>query len=259
MSEKSTSLSANPRANPRANLSACGHLVRQHDSDHFFSALLLPASQRERAFTLLAFNQEIARVRSVVSEPILGQMRLQWWREAIEAVQAGKPAPAHETAAPLGALLKDEPQLAPLLLELLEARERDLDDAPFTGIEELEAYARASSAPLLQAIGENNPDIATGYALVGILRAVPAELKAGRCRLAEPHDVAALEAMVREVAERAAVLLGSPARGQAKLWRILARAYLKILRQSGYNVADERFQRPYTWRGLALLWASLTG
>lgn len=247
MSEKSTSLSA------------CGQLARQYDSDRFFSALFLPAIRREQVFTLLAFNQEIAKIRAMVSEPILGQMRLQWWREAIEAIRAGRPAPSHEVAAPLGDLINAQPPLVPLLLELLEARERDLDDAPFQNNDALLAYAAGTSIPLLRAMGEENDDIATGYALVGILRAIPSELRAGRCRLVEPHESDLLRSRVRDAADLAAEKLTGQARGQARLWQVLARCYLKQLRHSGYDVTDSRFQQPYTWRGLVLLWAFLTG
>ncbi len=247
MTEKSTSLSA------------CGALARQYDSDRFFSALFAAAEVREKLFTLMAFNQEIAKIRSIVSEPILGQMRLQWWRETIEGMQAGKPAPAHEVGAPLGKLLKAEPQLAEHLFALLDARERDLDDTPFAGVDELAAYARATSAPLLAAMGEVNEDVATGYALVGILRAIPAELQAGRCRLADANDIPAIQAKVEEVAALAGKYLAGKAKGQARLWQVLARSYLKQLRRVGHDVTDYRFQQPYTWRGLALLWAHLTG
>ena len=47
-----------------------------------------------------AANHEIAKTAEVVSEPAIGQIRLQWWREALEGVEAGRPR-AHEVAIPL--------------------------------------------------------------------------------------------------------------------------------------------------------------
>lgn len=228
--------------------------MRQQDSDRFLCALMAPVAGREKLFTLLAFNQEIAKIRSVVSEPVLGQIRLQWWQEAIEA----KTSPAHEVAQPLGALLASETGLRRLLIELLDARERDLSDDPFS-LAELTAYAKATSAPLLRAMGEEADDIATGYALVGILRAIPAEWAAGRCRLLSGLQREALGPAVRQVAGEATRLLSGPARGQARFWQAVARLYLKQLLKADYEVWDIRFQLPHPWRGAALLWASLTG
>src|SRR5208282_2178696 len=65
-------------------LSPVAALVRRHDRDRFQTALFAPAARREALFALYAFNCEIARVRERVTQPTLGQIRLQWWREAIE-------------------------------------------------------------------------------------------------------------------------------------------------------------------------------
>src|SRR5215469_6490166 len=69
--------------------SAVAAIVRRHDRDRFQTALFAPAARREALFALYAFNYEIARVRESVSQPTLGQMRLQWWREAIAAAFEG--------------------------------------------------------------------------------------------------------------------------------------------------------------------------
>src|SRR5271156_3271915 len=81
-------------------LSPVGALVRRHDRDRFQTALFAPAARREALFALYAFNYEIARVRESVREPMLGQIRLQWWREAIDAAYAGAASRRHEVAGP---------------------------------------------------------------------------------------------------------------------------------------------------------------
>ena len=68
-----------------AGLSPLGELVRRHDRDRYQTALFAPADRREALFALYAFNYEIARVRESVTQPMLGQIRLQWWREVIDA------------------------------------------------------------------------------------------------------------------------------------------------------------------------------
>src|ERR1700731_1564648 len=66
-------------------LSPVAALVRRHDRDRFQTVLFAPAARREALFALYAFNYEIARVRERVSEPTLGRLRLEWWREIIAA------------------------------------------------------------------------------------------------------------------------------------------------------------------------------
>ena len=63
-----------------------GTLAQQHDPDRFFLTLLQPAPVRPALWALLAFNYEVAKTREVVSDPTLGFMRLQWWREALEKI-----------------------------------------------------------------------------------------------------------------------------------------------------------------------------
>src|SRR5215831_19928675 len=70
-------------------LSSVAALVQRHDRDRYQTVLFAPAAHREALFALYAFNYEIARVRESVTEPILGRMRLQWWRENIAAAFEG--------------------------------------------------------------------------------------------------------------------------------------------------------------------------
>ena len=70
-------------------LSPVAALVRRHDRDRFQTALFAPVHRREALFALYAFNYEIARVRERTTEPALGEMRLEWWRETIAAAYDG--------------------------------------------------------------------------------------------------------------------------------------------------------------------------
>ena len=49
-------------------------------------------------FALYAFNLEIARVREPVSEPMPGEIRLQWWRDALVGAAAARSAPSGAAA-----------------------------------------------------------------------------------------------------------------------------------------------------------------
>src|ERR1700752_4314564 len=80
-------------------------LVRRHDRDRFQTVLFAPAARREALFALYAFNYEIARVRERVTEPTLGRIRLEWWRETIAAAFEGGPVRDHFVAQPLTATI----------------------------------------------------------------------------------------------------------------------------------------------------------
>src|ERR671926_643162 len=67
----------------------CADLVRDADKDRFLAALFAPEPARRGLLALYAFNVEVSRVRDRVSEPLPGEIRLQWWRDAISAREGG--------------------------------------------------------------------------------------------------------------------------------------------------------------------------
>src|SRR6266446_5867273 len=87
-------------------LSPVAALVQRHDHDRFQTVLFAPAARREALFALYAFNYEIARVRESVSQPMLGQIRLEWWRENIAAAFKGSPVRHHVVVEPLTAAIR---------------------------------------------------------------------------------------------------------------------------------------------------------
>ncbi|MBL8808196.1 MAG: squalene/phytoene synthase family protein [Rhodospirillales bacterium] len=161
--------------------------LRRHDAERWRTTLFAGGEARERLVALYAFNVEIARVRETVSEAILGQIRLQWWREALAEIAAGGPVRKHPVVA---ALAGARPDVA-LLTGIVDARERDLDDAPFADLDALEAYARGTSGTLTRAAfamcgaegGQAASDIGTAYGLAGMLRSLPHFSRARRCIL----------------------------------------------------------------------------
>src|SRR4051812_12730884 len=88
-----------------AGLSRAGEIGRRYDRDRYQTGLFAPSDRREALFALYAFNYEVARVRESVTQPMLGQIRLQWWREVIAASYAGAPARRHEIVQPLVATI----------------------------------------------------------------------------------------------------------------------------------------------------------
>ena len=110
-------------------LSPCGALVRAGDPVRFRHALFAPPAQREGLFALYAFNLELAKIAPMVSEPMLGEIRLQWWREAVEAAYDEGAVRAHEVVQPLTAAIRERALPRELLDRMIDARAADLDPA----------------------------------------------------------------------------------------------------------------------------------
>lgn len=184
----------------------CADQVRRFDHDRYLCALLAPEAVRPGLMALYAFNVEIARVREIVSEPVIGQMRLQWWRDALGEFATGK-VRDHPVAQALSRTVTDR-SLDPKLLErILAGREFDLEDKPPATLETLESYADATSAALSQAAlaatgvggeaaGRAAREVGIAWALTGLLRAVP--FHAQRRRLYLPQDMLAAAGVVPE-------------------------------------------------------------
>jgi phytoene synthase len=136
-----------------ATLSYCAGLVRDQAPGRYLATLFAPAAVRPALFGLYAFDHEIAKVRRVVSEPMAGLIRFQWWRDALDAIAAGRPAPAH----PVAQALQDAwPRLAiarPRLDAAIDARERELEQTAPETLPALEQHlAATSSGPVLTAL-----------------------------------------------------------------------------------------------------------
>jgi phytoene synthase len=121
-----------------ANLSACALAVKRYDRDRWFCGLFAPETRRDDLFGLYAFNVELGRVAEKVSEPLLGEIRLQWWREAIEGLYAG-PVRRHEVVAALKTAIARHGLERGLFDRLIDARARDLIAAPPEDLDALEA------------------------------------------------------------------------------------------------------------------------
>ena len=174
----------------------CAQELRERDPDRHLVTTLLPPSGRRGALALFAFDLELARIRDAVSEPMLGEIRLQFWRDTLVGVGRGAVA-AHPVAQAIAATITDDESIA-AMTALVDARARDLDDTPFADLAALSRYgtdtAGAVNTLLLRALGINDADVAeaaraagAGWALVGLMRALPHRAAARRMPI--PADV----------------------------------------------------------------------
>jgi len=269
----------------------CAAQARAADHGRWLCGLFAPETARRDLWTLLAFNAEIARTREVVREPMLGQIRLQWWREAIAEAYDGQ-VRAHQVMAPLAdAIARHRPPRA-RFEALLDGRLRDLQDEPFESLAALEAYAATTSGELsllmLDLLGVDDAAardaaaaIGTAWALVGLVRATP-HLAAHR-RLMLPGDLMGginpeslftgrpdgrLVDVLRAVIDRASTLLVEARRHRRKVpaaalpalvpARLLDRRIARI-RRADFQVFDQPAETSSASGPIGLWWAVRTG
>jgi NADH dehydrogenase [ubiquinone] 1 alpha subcomplex assembly factor 6 len=257
---KGESRSPDPRR-----LSAVAALVRRHDRDRFQTALFAPAGRREALFALYAFNYEIARVRETVSEPVLGQIRLQWWRESIAAAFEDGPVRGHIVVEPLTAAIRTHGLTRAHFDRLIDAREGDLDEAPLVSLADLESYAEATSARLvylaLESLGVRDPaaeraafHIGIAYALAGLLRAIPYRTRIGPPLVPAEIAVAATQHLASARAQRRAITRSAL---PALLPAILAERSLTRLQRVGFDPFDSALAVRDTMQSWRLALAAL--
>lgn len=127
----------------------CASLARERERDRWLSALFAPEAARPHLHALAAFTCEIARVRAAVREPLAGEMRLAWWREAL-AGERNSEASSHPVAA---ALIETRAKFAlpdSAFEDLLQGRTFDLYDDALATLADLEAYCRHTASALFQ-------------------------------------------------------------------------------------------------------------
>ena len=127
--------------------SYCAELVRSHDFARYASTLFVPAEERRALLALYAFNVEIFRVRDQVSQPLPGEVRLQWWADLLADAGhggvEGNPVAAELMLAVRSHALPVEP-----LSRLIDEHQFDLYNDPMPTLAALEGYAHETSSAL---------------------------------------------------------------------------------------------------------------
>lgn len=168
-------------------------LLRQTDRDRYLSTLVLPEAIRADMQALYAFNAEVAAVRDRVSEPGPGEIRLQWWVDALKGEGHGAVRNNPVAAALFDTIKRHSLPTVPLL-RLLAARRFDLYDDAMPDMQTFEGYAGETVSVFFQfgammlAGGPVQEGDAAGHlgvaqALVGHLRAFGYNAARGRIML----------------------------------------------------------------------------
>lgn len=266
----------------------CEAQLREGDRDRWLACLFVPAPVRQHLHALYAFSLDVARIREIVSDPMPGEIRYQWWRDAIEGEARGDTSAHPVAAALLDTISRFQlPRVA--LTNLVDARTFDLYDDAMPGLRQLEGYCGETSSALLRlacivlAGGEDpgGADAAghcgVAYALTGLLRALPWHAARGQVYL--PADLLARHGSSREdllagrltsglaaaLAEMRAVTRGhleaglSDLPGLPKVLRTaflpvaLVDPYLRRMERPGFNPFVTPVELPQ-WRRQWILW-----
>lgn len=127
---------------------ASDDLVVHTDPDRYVASLFAPPGRARGLRALYVFNAEVARIRELVHEPLVGHIRLGWWRDQIAAVFESR-----GTAAPVAAV-RETIKIFALPRDLfdayLDARALDFNEAAFADEAALEIYTAATAGSLMK-------------------------------------------------------------------------------------------------------------
>ncbi len=125
----------------------CAKLVRTHDFGRYASTLFVPGGQRRALLALYAFNVEISRVREQVSQPLPGEMRLQWWTDMLAGAGHGG-IEGNPVAAELQLAIQNWHLPVERLSRLIDEHQFDLYNDPMPTMAALESYINDTSSAL---------------------------------------------------------------------------------------------------------------
>jgi len=128
---------------------AAADLVKLRDRDRYWSALFAPASKRRGLLALYAFNAELEHIALSAREPMAGQIRLQWWRDAIDLASPGTKS-GHPLADALTATIIENDLPKARFIGIVEARTLELFGDPPADIPALKAALQAGDGAVFE-------------------------------------------------------------------------------------------------------------
>lgn len=175
-------------------------LVRRVDEDRWLASRFARPIVRERLVTFYALQYEIARTAETVTQEGLGHIRLQWWRDAVEEIYSGVAVRAHPVLEAYAALAREDELPREPLDQMIDARAKDFEPAPFADWAALDAYVDATAGNTLRLAmaicgGVAEPLVTQGgraWGYAGLMRAHDFWAARGRRLLPQGETMSAL-------------------------------------------------------------------
>ena len=221
-------------------------IARDGDLDRYVSALFAPRACREHLFALYAFNVELARIGEQVSEPQLGEIRLQWWRDALDRACAGETT-GQPVADALGLAVRQCDLSRQSLTDLIDARRFDVSVKIMPNTAALDDYLAKTAGALfklasevgmtggrtaeLGALGEAVRAAGIAYGLTGLMRALPVHARRGRVDIPE-------DALLRHGTSPAQLLAGEASEALTEVSADLRETARSALRSATQHVRE---------------------
>jgi phytoene synthase len=172
--------------NNRLENEAAARLVKSRDPERYWSALFAPPQLRPDLVALYAFNAELTHIPAAIKEPMVGQIRLQWWRDAIELAAPGTKT-GNPVADALAAVILKHNLPKEQLIGLVDSRSPVISAEPPADIQALRQSFQAADGTVFElaaAILGDRSETATkaagfaglAYGLTHTLRTVPLQL-----------------------------------------------------------------------------------
>jgi 15-cis-phytoene synthase len=125
----------------------CTDLVRSHDFVRYASTLFVPGEERRALLALYAFNVEISRIRDQVSQPLPGEIRMQWWTDLLAGAGHGG-IEGNPVASELWLAIRTYGLPAEPLSRLINEHQFDLYNDPMPTLAALEGYVHETASAL---------------------------------------------------------------------------------------------------------------
>lgn len=162
----------------------CVQDMRDRDPDRYACALFAGDKHLAAMIGLLSFHHELAHSRDDVSEAMIGDIRLQWWRDALDGIFAGTPR-KHPTAELLAEVAESQVLDRRLLDSMIDGRAECHNPDGIQTWQDLEDWIYKTSGRLaetmLSVMGVTDANshaamrhVVVGYGLTGMARAVAA-------------------------------------------------------------------------------------
>lgn len=203
-------------------MSHAAQFLRDNDRDRYFASLVIPEAARPAVQALYAFNADVASIRDRAREPAPGEIRLQWWADALTGEGHGAVRSNPIAAELLDAIAAYRLPTGPLL-RLIEARRFDLYDDPMPDVPSFEGYAGETASVLYQLaamILNDGNEIETGDAAghLGVAQALLGHLRAFGLNAAQGRLFLPLSLLSANGVAESEIFSGTDSEGLRAAW-----------------------------------------